>query len=73
LGSRAGWLSAWATFGLGLEAGALGNEEYDAARGGGFVRLNLRAIELTLSGGFSGNYLEDEPSGYAWLRLYRTF
>ena len=25
---------------LGLEGGALGNEEYDAGRGGGFVRLN---------------------------------
>ena len=37
------------------------------------MRLNLRAIELTLSGGFSGNYLEDEPSSYASLLLYRTF
>jgi len=44
-----------------------GNEEYDAGRGGGFVRADLRAVELTLSGGFTGNYLEDEPSGYVSL------
>jgi hypothetical protein len=58
---------------LGLEGGALGNEEYDAGRGGGFVRANLRALELTLSGGFTGNYLEDEPSGYVSLGVYRAF
>ena len=58
---------------LGLEGGALGNEEYDAGRGGGFIRVNLRALEMTLSGGFTGNYLEDEPSGYASLGLYRAF
>jgi hypothetical protein len=29
-------------FSLGLEGGALGNEEYDAGRGGGFVKANLR-------------------------------
>lgn len=58
---------------LGLEGGALGNEEYDAGRGGGFVRLNLRALELTLAGGFTGNYLEDEPSGYLSLGIYRAF
>ena len=58
---------------LGLEGGALGNEEYDAGRGGGFVRANLRAVEVTLSGGFTGNYLEDEPSGYVSLGVYRAF
>ena len=58
---------------LGLEGGALGNEEYDAGRGGGFVRADLRAVELTLSGGFTGNYLEDEPSGYVSLGVYRAF
>jgi hypothetical protein len=41
---------------LGLEGGALGNEEYDAGRAGGFVRLNLRDTEVTVSGGFTGNY-----------------
>jgi hypothetical protein len=30
-------------FALGLEGGALGNEEYDAGRAGGFLRLNFRA------------------------------
>lgn len=58
---------------LGIEGGALGNEEYDAGRGGGFVRLNLREIEMTLSGGFTGNYLEDAPSGYLSLCVYRAF
>ena len=60
-------------FSLGIEGGALGNEEYDAGRAGGFLRANLRAVELTLSGGFTGNYLEDEPSGYVSLGVYRAF
>jgi Cellulose biosynthesis protein BcsS len=58
---------------LGLEGGALGNEEYDAGRGGGFVRVDVRKLEVTLSGGFTGNYLEDDPSGYVSLGLYRKF
>lgn len=58
---------------LGLEGGALGNEEYDAGRGGGFARVNFRETEVTLSGGFTGNYLEDEPSGYVALGVYRAF
>lgn len=60
-------------FSLGLEGGALGNEEYDAGRGGAFLKSNLRGLELTLSGGFTGNYLEDEPSGYVSLGVYRAF
>jgi hypothetical protein len=60
-------------FSLGLEGGALGNEEYDAGRGGGFVRVNFRDTEFTLSGGFTGNYLEDEPSSYVALGVYRSF
>ena len=58
---------------LGLEGGALGNEEYDAGRGGGFVRGNFRVMEVTLSGGFTGNYLEDDQSFYVALGLYRPF
>jgi hypothetical protein len=58
---------------LGLEGGALGNEEYNAGRGGGFARVNLRAMEVTLSSGFTGNYLEDDPSFYVALGLYRPF
>ncbi len=33
---------------LGIEGGALGNEEYNTGRGGGFLRLHLRAAEITL-------------------------
>jgi hypothetical protein len=58
---------------LGIEGGALGNEEYDAGRGGGFVRAHFRDVEVTLSGGFTGNYLEDDPSGYVSLGVYRAF
>jgi hypothetical protein len=58
---------------VGLEGGALGNEEYNAGRGGGFMRLDFRKVEITLSGGFTGNYLEDEPSGYVSLGVYRAF
>jgi len=58
---------------LGLEGGALGNEEYNAGRGGGFARVNFRAMEVTLSSGFTGNYLEDDPSFYVALGLYRPF
>jgi Cellulose biosynthesis protein BcsS len=58
---------------LGLEGGALSNEGYDAGRGGGFVRVNFRKLEATLSGGFTGDYLMDNPSGYVALGFYRTF
>lgn len=58
---------------LGVEGGALGNEEYDAGRGGGFVRVNFRELEATLSGGFTGDYLMEDPSGYVAVGLYRTF
>jgi hypothetical protein len=30
-------------------------------------------MEITLSSGFTGNYLEDEPSFYFALGLYRPF
>ena len=67
------WRGRAIAFRHGLEGGALGNGEYDAGRGGGFVKANLRSLELTLSGGFTGNYLEDEPSGYVSLGVYRAF
>ncbi|MGV1014670.1 MAG: cellulose biosynthesis protein BcsS [Methyloceanibacter sp.] len=60
-------------FSLGIEGGALGNEEYAAGRGGGFTRVDVRNIEVTLSGGFTGSYLNDQPSGYVALGLYRNF
>jgi hypothetical protein len=58
---------------LGLEGGVVGNEEYDAGRGGGFLRTYFGNIEATLSGGFTGNYLEDDPSFYVSLGAYRRF
>jgi hypothetical protein len=30
-------------------------------------------LDVTIAGGFSGNYLEDEPSGYVSLGVYRAF
>jgi len=32
-----------------------------------------QAHELTVSGGFTGDYLMEDPSGYVALGLYRTF
>lgn len=60
-------------FAVGLEGGVLGNQEYDAGRGGGFVRGKFKALEATLSGGFTGDYLLSDPSGYVALNLYRAF
>lgn len=64
-------LNSWLS--LGLEGGVLGNQEYDAGRGGGFARVKFREIEATLSGGFTGDYLLSDPSGYAALSAYRRF
>jgi len=61
------------TLSIGVEGGTLGNEEYNAGRGGGFLRFNVLAMEITLSGGFTGNYLDDQPSGYASVGIYRRF
>ena len=58
---------------LGIEGGALGNEEYDAGRGGAFTRIYFRNTEITVSGGFTGNYLKDDPSGYVSVGVYRSF
>jgi hypothetical protein len=58
---------------LGLEGGVVGNEEYDAGRGGGFARVEFNTMQVTLSSGFTGNYLEDDPSFYLALGLYRPF
>lgn len=60
-------------FAVGLEGGVLGNQEYDAGRGGAFVRSKLKAFEATVSGGFTGDYLLSDPSGYFALGLYRKF
>jgi hypothetical protein len=57
----------------GVEGGALGNKDYDSGRGGGFLRYHLGDMELTLSGGVSGNYYGDDTGGYAAFGLYRKF
>ncbi len=58
---------------VGIEGGALGNEDYDSGRGGGFLRYHLGEAELTFSGGVSGNYHEDDTGGYAAFGYYRKF
>ena len=66
LGHRAGrWLS------VGVEAGALGNREYDAGRGGIFLRVHRETTDVTLSGGVTGDYLGEVTSVYLSLGLYR--
>ena len=56
---------------LGLEAGGLGNEEYDAGRGGAFARLHLNRLDITVSAGVRGDYLGEDRSGYVTLGIYR--
>jgi hypothetical protein len=73
IGRWPGSAFAPARLSLGLEGGVVGNEEYDAGRGGGFLRVSFRDFETTLSGGFTGNYLEDDPSFYLALGLYWPF
>lgn len=58
---------------VGLEGGALGNQEYDAGRAGAYARFYLLDTELTVASGFTGNYLEDDPSGYVSLGVRRAF
>jgi len=53
---------------LGLEGRALGNEEYSAGRSGGFVRLNLRRLEVTLSSGFTGELSRRQPERLSLAR-----
>ena len=57
----------------GVESGALGNEEYDSVRAGGFMRAHLGKTELTLSGGVSGDYLAEDFGAYATFGFYRKF
>jgi len=56
---------------VGLEAGGLGNEAYDAGRGGAFLRFHLDSMDFTLSGGVTGDYLNDETGGYVSFGMYR--
>lgn len=57
----------------GIEGAALGNEEYESGRGGGFLRFHLGAAEVTLSAGASGDYYSGDAGGYGALGLYRKF
>ena len=50
----------------------LGNQEYDAKRGGGFVGDRFKALEATLTGVFPGDYLLSDPRGYLARNLYRA-
>ena len=58
---------------VGIEGGALGNDEYDSGRGGGFLRYHLDKIDLTVSGGASGDYYAQNTGGYAALGFYTKF
>ena len=58
---------------FGVEGAALGNEEYESGRGGGFMRLHLGQVDLTLSGGISGNHYGDDTGGYGSLGFYSRF
>ena len=58
---------------VGIEGAALGNDEYDSGRGGGFLRYHLGKIDLTVSGGVSGDYYAQNTGGYAALGFYTRF
>lgn len=58
---------------VGVEAGAVGNLEYDAVKVGAFARFWLKGTELTLSGGATGAYPLGDPTGYMALSFYRAF
>ena len=68
-------LGRWITtrISVGIEGGALGNDEYDSGRGGGFLRYYLDKIDLTVSGGVSGNYYGQNTGGYAAFGFYTKF
>lgn len=57
----------------GIEAAALGNEEYSAGRGGAFVRFHLGQLDLTVSGGAAGEIYGSDVDGYASFSLYKRF
>lgn len=58
---------------VGVEGAALGNDEYDSGRGGGFLRYHLDKIDLTVSGGVSGDYYANDTGGYAEFSFYTKF
>jgi hypothetical protein len=58
---------------LGIEGGGLGNEDYNAGRGGAFLRYHKGNMEITLSGGATGDYRGEETSGYLTLGVYQRY
>lgn len=58
---------------VGVEGAALGNDEFDGGRGGGFLRYHLGKIDLTVSGGVSGDYYTQKTGGYADFSFYTKF
>ena len=62
----------WPKLSVGLEAGALGNVEFDAGRAGALLRYELSNGEISASGGISGDYATP-TNAYAsivWLQRY---
>lgn len=60
-------------FSAGIEGAALGNEEYESGRGGGFLRIHLEDMDLTFSGGVAGDFYTQDLGGYAAFGLYTRF
>ncbi|MGE0613125.1 MAG: cellulose biosynthesis protein BcsS [Hyphomicrobiales bacterium] len=60
-------------FSAGGELGAVGNEDYDALRGGAFLRWHGRSGEFTLAGGGTGDYLDEDMTPYVTFDYFRRF
>jgi len=57
---------------LGPELAAFGDVEDDSARAGGFLRLTVKGVETTLSGGIAGGY-DGDASAYGSAGVYMRF
>ncbi|MEC9367742.1 MAG: cellulose biosynthesis protein BcsS [Pseudomonadota bacterium] len=58
---------------LGGEGGAGGNEDYNAVRGGGFLRWHGASGDFTLAGGATGDYFDGDMTPYLTFDYYRKF
>jgi hypothetical protein len=74
--ARVGW-RAWPALSLGMEGGALGNQDYQIGRVGGFVRYEWGNGELSLSSGVAVNDFEgtsaDSRGAYATFNVLTRF
>lgn len=74
--ARLGW-RAWPALSLGMEGGALGNQDYQIGRVGGFVRYEWANAELSLSSGVALNDFEgtsaDSRGAYATFNVLTRF